>query len=218
MPRILAAMGDSGRRRMTVLLCAALLLCADAHGPKTPPPALHTAAGTGAIDEVKALLASGEADVNEVDSRGEPALMHAAWGGHFEVVQLLLGAGASPNPQDRNKDYPLLFAAFQGHLPIIQALCAAPGIDPNLQNKNGFTALMIAIVRRSSPLRRAPARSIAREAAAVVIAAPCRSPAWVLGVSGQCEPSTPARTTGLPQDRGQFARVWLLYRLEECRG
>jgi ankyrin repeat protein len=135
-----------------LLLTGALLLCT-ASTPKTPPPALHTAAGTGAIDEVKALLANG-GDVHEVDGRGEPALMHAAWGGHAEVVQMLLDAGASPNPQDRNGDYPLLFAAFQGHLPIIQALCAKPDIDPNLQNKNGFTALLIAIVRRTIHLHR----------------------------------------------------------------
>ena len=142
---------------MAALLWTGALLLCTANTPKIPPPALHTAAGTGKIDEVKALLADG-GDVHEVDSRGEPALMHAAWGGHAEIVQVLLDAGASPNPQDRGGDYPLLFAAFQGHLPIIQALCAKPDIDPNLQNKNGFTALLIAIVRRTFHLRRASAR------------------------------------------------------------
>ena len=80
------------------------------------------------------------------DANGEPALMHAAWDGKLKILRLLINAGANPNPQDRNGDCPLLFASWQGHLPVIEALCSAPNINPNLQNKKGFTALMIALV------------------------------------------------------------------------
>ena len=74
-----------------------LLLKAGAD-PNTALPggetALMTAARTGKVDAVKALLAHG-ADVNAKESRrGQTALMWAAAEGNVEVVEALLKAGA----------------------------------------------------------------------------------------------------------------------------
>ena len=60
-------------------------------------PPLMLAAGTGRVDEVRRLLATG-ADVNaKLEGLGVTALMLAAGGGHVEVVKVLLKAGADPN-------------------------------------------------------------------------------------------------------------------------
>ena len=139
-------MGGSGRALAGLLACGMMLL---AVAPKDNDPKLllHAAVGAKDVEKVKEVLESG-VDVETLDNNREPALMHAAWDGSGEIVQLLMEHNANPNPQDRGKDYPLVFAAFQGHLPIIEALCSSPIINPNLQNKAGFTALGIAIVRR----------------------------------------------------------------------
>ena len=52
-----------------------------------------TAARTGDIEPVKALLARG-ADVNAEEADGQTALMWAAAEGHVDVVRALLEAGA----------------------------------------------------------------------------------------------------------------------------
>ena len=131
-----------------IVVCAALLLGRAPCGiaPKAAGGPLHEAVGLGSVDAVKHALAADGIEVDAPDANGEPALMHAAWDGKLEILRLLIDAGANPNPQDRNGDCPLLFASWQGHLPVIEALCSAPNINPNLQNKKGFTALMIALV------------------------------------------------------------------------
>ena len=152
-----------------IVVCAALLLGRAPCGiaPKAAGGPLHEAVGLGSMDAVKHALAADGIEVDAPDANGEPALMHAAWDGKLEILRLLIDAGANPNPQDRNGDCPLLFASWQGHLPVIEALCSAPNINPNLQNKKGFTALMIALVSeqlghdRENSFERAPRRVLA---------------------------------------------------------
>eukprot|EP01043_Picozoa_sp_COSAG02_P031911 COSAG02_NODE_2107_length_9809_cov_114.047786_3_plen_309_part_00 len=128
--------------------CVSALAASAQAREKKPPPELHLAVAAGDLEDVVRILDEG-ADIEERDSNGENALMHAAWEGHAEIAQLLVDKGIDKNNQDRGGDYPLLFAAFRGHLPIVQLLCNSGGMEPDLQNMGGFTSLMMAVV---SPL------------------------------------------------------------------
>jgi ankyrin repeat protein len=91
--------------------------------------ALMTAARTGILDVVDALLAGG-AEVQAVDRNGQSAVMWAAAEGHAEVVQTLIDAGAdfrSPLPSGFT---PLLFAAREGKGEVVRILLNA-GADAN---------------------------------------------------------------------------------------
>lgn len=112
---------------------------------KKPPPELHAAVTAGDLEDVERILNEG-ADVDEQDSNGENALMHAAWEGHVDIAQLLVDKGINKNSQDRGGDYPLLFAAFRGQLAIVKLMCDSGGMEPDLQNRGGYTALMMAVV------------------------------------------------------------------------
>jgi ankyrin repeat protein len=65
---------------------------------------LHVAAATGAIAEVRALLAAGVA-VDAVDGQGRTALLLAVAEDRVGVARVLLEAGASPNVQAANRSY-----------------------------------------------------------------------------------------------------------------
>ena len=57
---------------------------------------LHTALLQGhSVEEVRALLAAGEANVNQATEDGDTPLYIAAHEGHPDVVRALVGAGAS---------------------------------------------------------------------------------------------------------------------------
>lgn len=120
---------------------------------------LIAAAHTGVVASVTALLKRG-ADVNAADTaQQQTALMWAAAEGHLEVVDRLLDAGAKPNAQAHaatlpvrfNADFPsggftaLMWAARNGHAEVVWRLLDG-GADPTLQNADGATASVIAIV------------------------------------------------------------------------
>ena len=110
-----------------------LLLDAGAD-PNTALPggetALMTAARTGKVEAVKALLSRG-ADVNAKESgRGQTALMWAAAEGHAEVVEALLTAGADFRARLDSGFTPLLFAVREGRIDVVRALLKA-GADVN---------------------------------------------------------------------------------------
>jgi len=127
---------------------------------------LMTAARTGAPAVVERLIARGAA-VNAVESwRGETALMWAAAENNAAAIQVLAARGAKLDTQSRpleasnvrlnlafmaSPELPrggftaLMFAARQGARDAAAALVTA-GADPNLQDPEGTTALMLAII------------------------------------------------------------------------
>jgi ankyrin repeat protein len=92
--------------------------------------ALMTAARTGKVGAVKALLAHG-ADINFKESRrGQTALMWAAAEGNTAVVEELVERGADIHAKTKSGFTPLLFAVREGRIGVVQALLKI-GADVN---------------------------------------------------------------------------------------
>ncbi len=109
-----------------------LLLDAGA-GPNTKlrggETALMTAARTGKLGPVQALIARG-AEVNARERRGQTALMWAAAEGHAEVVEALLKAGADFRTPLPTGFTPFAFAVREGRTEVVRVLMKA-GVDVN---------------------------------------------------------------------------------------
>ena len=89
-----------------------------------------TAARTGRLGPVKALLSRG-ADVDgKEERRGQTALMWAAAEGHAAVVQELIEAGADFRARVPSGFTPLLFAVREGRIGVVRVLLKA-GADVN---------------------------------------------------------------------------------------
>ncbi len=92
-------------------------------------PPLMTAARTGQIGPVRALLSRG-VDVNAAQFKGQTALMWAAAEGHLEVVNALLDAGADFRTPIDTGFTPLFFAVREGRADVVRRLLTA-GTDVN---------------------------------------------------------------------------------------
>ena len=130
---------------------------------------LHVAVKADHIDIVKLLLENG-ADPNKESTSGMTPLWKATWKGREDVVKILLDFGADPNKADDDGYSPLYCALCMGHheialllltngadcnettdwgwtplhhLGIVQMLLDK-GVDPNMANKYGNTALHVA--------------------------------------------------------------------------
>ncbi len=88
-----------------------------------------TAARTGKLGPVKALLARG-AEVDAKERRGQTALMWASAEGHSEVVAALLQAGADFRTPLPSGFTPLFFGVREGRMNVVQVLLKA-GADVN---------------------------------------------------------------------------------------
>lgn len=117
-------------------------------------------------DMAKLLLAY-KADVNAQDVVGNTPLIFATEQEHVELVTMLLNAGANPNVQDypapsadnepieKINDFSALMYAVQKNTPSFKSialLLLRHKANPNLQNKNGHTALSIAAMHHNSPM------------------------------------------------------------------
>jgi len=147
-----------------------LLLKAGADAQSTLPEGetvLMTAARTGKADAIKALVAHG-ADVNARESwMGESALTWATAENHADAVRALVELGADVNLKSKVLQFPefkwttsgmvstalprggwtpLMHAARQGALAAAKVLVAAPGIDLDITDPDGTTALVVAII------------------------------------------------------------------------
>ena len=89
---------------------------------------LLTAADNGINNAVQFHLDMG-VNINDVDSNGRTALMLASKAGHEEIVETLLSAGANGSQDSHSRGGQVLLKR---------------GADPNIQKKDGATALMYA--------------------------------------------------------------------------
>jgi len=147
-----------------------LLLSAGADAKASMPEGqsvLMTAARTGKADAIKVLAAHG-ADVNAHENfMGESALTWAAAENHADAVRALVELGADVNLKSKVLQFPefkwvtsgmvstvlprggwtpLMHAARQGSLAAAKALLTAPGLDLNIVDPDGTTALVVAII------------------------------------------------------------------------
>lgn len=104
----------------------------------------------GDVESVKLFIASGfPPDVR--DKAGVPILCLAARFKHRNVVELLLESGADINAQSDDRGYsPLMDAAQQGDEGLLEYLLGH-GSNPDLQSKDGQTALVLAVGRSDAP-------------------------------------------------------------------
>lgn len=112
------------RVAVTLALLVGLSGCAEARRATRNPEtdALLQAARGGHAEAVKSILASGRADVNGKDERGDTPLIVAARAGHDDVVQALLVAKADPNAKNDGGQTALTLAAAGGHDEVIRLL------------------------------------------------------------------------------------------------
>jgi hypothetical protein len=104
--------------------------CRSEHALPGGETALMTAARTGRLDAVRALLARG-ADVHAKDPRrGQTALMWAAAEGNVDVVDALLAAGADWKARLDSGYTAFLFAVREGRAGVVRTLLKA-GADVN---------------------------------------------------------------------------------------
>ena len=103
-------------------------------------PNFYQSADKGRINRVKKFLKKGW-NIEEPDTNGKTALMHAAIGGDPKMVEFLLQEGANPNFKDKNGDTALSEAAFWDNLECAQALIER-GADVNSLDNDGVNVLM----------------------------------------------------------------------------
>jgi ankyrin repeat protein len=135
---------------LTALLAGTYATLADDY---TPPPTsnLHkmefgtvpAAAESGDIRELERLLKVGHGTVEDVDGKGNTALIYAAMHGDVGMVKLLIDRGASIDYRDKLGDTAMHWAAQHGSAEVIRLLAAAKAAA-DLTNKQGITPLMMA--------------------------------------------------------------------------
>jgi hypothetical protein len=87
----------------------------------TDPAALRSAAETGDVRQLRALLGA-KVRIDAPDAHGRTALMLAALRGQAESVDVLLAQGADPNAADANGTTPLQAALAADKPAIVAAL------------------------------------------------------------------------------------------------
>lgn len=112
---------------------------------KGPEAALHSAASSGDIAQVKSLIAGG-AEVNRKGKRGFTALHWAVKANRKDAAKLLISAGVNVNARTGSQGWtPLHIAVMNGNKEMTKWLLNKEA-DINAQNKNNaLTALLIAI-------------------------------------------------------------------------
>lgn len=109
--------------------------------------ALHVASQKNYVGMCQVLLSHPRINVNIRDSHGYTPLHHACKKGYLEVAKLLLAdtrvdVSAVSGVQ---KESPLHVAAGRNDVEIIKLLLSRPEVNPQLQDEEGRTALMLCI-------------------------------------------------------------------------
>lgn len=109
--------------------------------------ALAIASRFGFTNLVELLINAG-ADVDAKNRKGHTPLMQVVSKGYIDVARLLLEAGANTDLKDRKHGYTALMkVCFKGDQKMA-GLLLQNGADPDIQDKNGNSALMIAVQRK----------------------------------------------------------------------
>ncbi|CAF3211104.1 unnamed protein product [Rotaria socialis] len=106
---------------------------------------LHLAACAGNTEVCLMLIRMFRANVNMIDEFGGTPLYDAFCHGNFHLISFLYALGARM-PVDKAKEltFYLCVFAFEGNLEAVQYLIAC-GVNPNLTDYNGRTALHLAV-------------------------------------------------------------------------
>ncbi|MDB5825321.1 MAG: ankyrin repeat-containing protein [Herminiimonas sp.] len=116
----------------------------DAHEADHLPPLL-LAAKSGDLVSLDRLLGSPHFDVNYVDPKHGPALLVAIENNQFDAMAKLLDAGADVNgTSPKTGDTPLTAAAVMGAARLVAALVTRPGIQLDIPDEHGNSALHLA--------------------------------------------------------------------------
>ena len=133
-----ACEGDLARVRETLGRGADIAAC-DTNGRT----ALFWASMRGHLAVVRELLDHG-ADVSARNDAGLTPLMRACYCGHAATAAELLRVGADVNAVCNDGWSALMEAAIDGYVDVVRVLLAVPGVDVNLTNARGDTALSMA--------------------------------------------------------------------------
>lgn len=139
---LMAAAGVGDSELVTALLSAGADSNATNHLDGT---VLMFAAGSGDPETLRQILATGVA-INAQASNGWSAVMMATAKNHADLLRKLATAGADPNLADVYGWTPLMRAAFDHHEAAFAALLEWPGLDLEATNRNGQTALHLAVI------------------------------------------------------------------------
>jgi len=105
--------------------------------------ALVVACKHGKHECVDVLIAH-NVDTNQQDEVGWSSLMYACMNGHIKCVQSLLRANAEVNSVNKKLNSALLMAVENQRKEIVTLLLECKDIKVNQQNKDGYSALMLA--------------------------------------------------------------------------
>lgn len=107
---------------------------------------LHYAAEEGDESIVMVLLLHPNIEVNFKTHSGKTPLLLASENGHEKVVNELLKSGADVNVVDNWESSALIWSAANSHSDIISELLKIDGINLDLQDEAGYTALMWGVI------------------------------------------------------------------------
>ncbi|KAI8608019.1 26S proteasome non-ATPase regulatory subunit 10-like protein [Chytriomyces sp. MP71] len=86
-----------------------------------------------------------EADVNLANENKQTPLFYAASKGWLNICELLISRGARINVRDHLRQTPLHRACAKGNLACVKLLLAQPNIQLDHEDRDGNTALHIAV-------------------------------------------------------------------------
>lgn len=109
-------------------------------------PAILTAAESGDVAGIRALIAAG-APPDTRDACQWTPLMKAALNGRTEAVETLLNGGATPGLGDKGGYTALMLAASNGHNGALAQLLQRGSNPDHVERTNGWTALIWAAKR-----------------------------------------------------------------------
>ena len=113
---------------------------------------LYAACAGERVGMVELLLSAQGIEVNQANETGETPLYVASYFGFVEVVKALLNhPDIDPDKADNDLEGPLYWATWEGHVGVVKLLIGA-GVDLDFRNKNGETAVDVAISRNHTDL------------------------------------------------------------------
>ncbi len=113
--------------------------------PQKDPPLIH-AVKKGKFNTVQYLIQFNGANVKEIDSLGNTAMVYAARKGNLEILKLLKSADFDLNVRDDAGDTPLLHAVKFNDFEVILFLLDN-GADIDASDTNGNTAIMHTVMK-----------------------------------------------------------------------